>query len=225
MKHTVLRWYNHYIWHYTLLICICVISPSVCMTSYSVCMAWHEVFMTSHQLYSWHHIKCIWYHPYFFHGNTMTIPGTSPTIFDITATVSVSSHLLYWWRHNMYGSHHSWHTHAIIHILHEITLTIYDINAQYLWHHSHYIWHWIDAISVITSTVLMISHQLYSWDLMTNCMYDITLTLYMTSYATYIMSHPLFMTSQDCSHHSTSTAFMTSHTHYIWHHTHDNIYL
>ena len=107
----------------------------------------------------------MWYHAYFFHDNTTTITDISPTIFDITATVSVSSHLLYRWHYNKYGSHHTWHMYDIIHILHEITLSIYDINAQDLWYHNHYIWHLILAISVITFTLLMISDQLNLRDL------------------------------------------------------------
>ena len=107
----------------------------------------------------------MWYHRYCFHDNTKTISDISPTMFDITATVSVSSHLLRQWHYNKYGSHHIWHTYDIIHILNEITLTIYDINAQYLWYNNHYIWHRIHTISVITSNLLMISHQLYLRDL------------------------------------------------------------
>ena len=89
----------------------------------------------------------------------------------------------------------------------------------------------------IASTVSVSSQPLYLWSL-TNCMYDITPSLHMTSYAPYIRSHPLFMTSHHCSHHVTTTAFMTSHTlhmtshtwqhkryichhtHYIWHYIH-----
>ena len=45
-------------------------TPSIFMTSYPICTL----------------------SPYHFHKNTTTIPDISPTIFDITATVSVSSH-------------------------------------------------------------------------------------------------------------------------------------
>ena len=36
---------------------------------------------------------------------------------------------------------------------------------HYIWHHIHYIWHRIDAMSVTKSTLLMISLQIYLWDL------------------------------------------------------------
>ena len=50
-------------------------------------------------------------------------------------------------------------------------------------------------------------------------MYHVTTTLYVTSYAPYKTSHPLFMTSHHCSHHIASTAFMISHTLYMTSHT------
>ena len=57
-------------------------------------------------------------------------------------------------------------------------------------------------------------HHRLCWWSQTNCMYDITSTLRMPSYALYTTSHPLFKTSYHCSYHITSTAFMTSHTRY-----------
>ena len=54
---------------------------------------------------------------------------------------------------------------SIICTIEDITSSLYDIKPPFLWHHTHYIWHRIHAISVITSTVLMISQQLYLWDL------------------------------------------------------------
>ena len=53
------------------------ITPSVFMTSYPICTI----------------------SPYCFHHNTTPIRDISPTIFDITATVSVSSH---WWHTHLY---------------------------------------------------------------------------------------------------------------------------
>ena len=77
------------------------------------------------------------------------------------------------------------------------------------------------TISDIACTVSVSSQRLYLWSLV-NCMYDVPPTIYMTSYAPYITSYPLFMTSHHCSHHILSTAFMTSHTLYMtsqtWHH-------
>ena len=67
----------------------------------------------------------------------MTIPDISPTILDLTGTVSVLQHPLYCCYHNNYGSYPTWHTYDIIHSLHDITITLYDIIPQYLWHHSH----------------------------------------------------------------------------------------
>ena len=65
-------YHNNCLWHYTSLYNF---KPGIFMTSYPICTL----------------------SPYCFHDNTRTIPDISPTIFDITATVSVSSH--------------RWHTH------------------------------------------------------------------------------------------------------------------
>ena len=69
------------------------------VTSYSVCRLSQQLFMTSYS--SVYNITPSIFmtsypirmpSPYCFHDNTKTIPDISPTIFDITATVSVSSH-------------------------------------------------------------------------------------------------------------------------------------
>ena len=110
---------THYIWDYIhcplywchQTQCINYTTTTVRMTSHTLYLwhhiqyAWHHIYplwhhtplcLVSHPLYLWHHIQYIWYHTYFFHDNTMTIPDISPTIFDITATLSVSSHR---WQH------------------------------------------------------------------------------------------------------------------------------
>ena len=179
---------------------------------------WHHtpICMISHPLYLWHHIQYIWYHSYCFHDNTMTIPDISPTIFDIRATVSVLSHPLYQWHHK-YGSHHTWHTYDIIHILHEITLTIYVINAQYLWHHNHYIWH--------VSTLSLSSHPLY-WCNHTNCIYEISSAIYddiisivyNNIFTRFLTSQPLYLCLRP-------TLSVISHPLYGWHYTHYVVYM
>ena len=69
------------------------ITHTLCMTSHSVCVTSHEHIMTSH-LYRYDikfSIFVISYpiymiSPILFHENKTTIPGISPTVFDITAT-------------------------------------------------------------------------------------------------------------------------------------------
>ena len=53
---------------------------------------------------------------------------------------------------------------GIICTIQDITSSFYDLKPPCLCHHTHYIWHRVHCICVITSTVLMISHQLYFWD-------------------------------------------------------------
>ena len=90
---------------------LCMMLHTLCMTSHSVGMTSHETFMTSHcyryditssvfmTSYSTYMIS-----PLLFHENKMTIPGISPTVFDITASASVWWHPLYQCLHNNYGS-------------------------------------------------------------------------------------------------------------------------
>ena len=116
---------------------ICVPSHSVCMTSYEHIMTSHpysyditsHIFRTSYQIYM--------ISPILFHENKTTIPGISPTVFDITATASVWSNPFYQFLHNNYGSLHTWHTYDIIETLHHNKFRNYDINRQYLGHHKH----------------------------------------------------------------------------------------
>ena len=89
----------------------------------------------------------------------ITIPVTSQSLVCvITCTVLRASHPLFVW-------HHTRHRYSIICTIEDITSSLYEIKWPFLWHHSHYIWLCNDAISVTTSTLLMISHQLYLWDL------------------------------------------------------------
>ena len=97
--------------------CINCITPTHCMSLHTICMTSHSVFMTSHEYFMTSHpyrydITCtilmISYpiymiSPIMCHENKMTIPGISPTVFDITATASVWSHLLYQCLHNNFG--------------------------------------------------------------------------------------------------------------------------
>ena len=104
--------------------CTHCISPTLCMTLHSMCMTSHSLCMTSHEcIMTSHPYKCditssifmtsypiYMISPIVFHENKTTMPGVSPTVFDIIATASVWSHLLYQCLHNNYGSLLTWHT-------------------------------------------------------------------------------------------------------------------
>ena len=76
----------------------------------------------------------------------------------ITPTVLRASHPLFVW-------HHTRHRYSIFCTIEDITSSLYEIKPPFLWHHTQYICQCITTISVKTSTVLMILHQLYLWDL------------------------------------------------------------
>ena len=95
-------------------------------------------------------------------GNIFTTQVTShPLICVITPTLLRTSHPFFVW-------HHIRHVYGIFHTIQDITSSLYDIKPPFLWHHTHDIWHHIHCICVITSIVLMISHQRYLWDLICN---------------------------------------------------------
>ena len=157
------------------------ITPSIFMTSYPICTL----------------------SPYCFHDNTMTIPDISHSIFDTTATVSVSSH--------------KWHTHLyrcsavsmtsqqvcksshLAHVWHHTWSTSHHIHS--LWHNDHVTWHHKHCIHDIrsplydiTSTLLDIT-PLYIWHQVhciwphVHCICVITPTLLMTSQQLYGWYH------------------------------------
>ena len=126
----------------------------------------------------------------------------------ITPTVLSASHPVFVW-------HHTRHRCNIFCIIEDITSSLYEIKPPFLWNHTHYIWPRFNAISVTTSTLLMISHQLHLCDLIlyicwhhihciqqhihyictitatvpvshTHCFHDITPFVYMTLHSLYV---------------------------------------
>ena len=169
------------------------------MTSYpSTYNITPSIFMTS---YPTHMLS-----PYCFHDNT-TIPDISPTMFDITATVSVSSH--------------RWHMHLYRCIA--ISMTSQACKSSHLahvWHHTqstshdiHTLWHqW---------SCFMTSQTLHSWHQIASIWHHIHslghhTTLCMTSSSLYLTSCPLYL-----YHHNhpiddiTATIWMVSHPVYM----------
>ena len=65
------------------------------------------------------------------------------------------------------------------------------------WHHTHSVRHYTTCIFVITTSPL-ISHPL---------LYDITPTICVTSYAPYVTSYPLLMSSHYCTYDSTTSIY------------------
>ena len=108
-----------------------------------------------------------------------------------TPTVLRASHPHFLW-------HHTQHRYNIFCTIEDIISSLYEIKPPFLWNHTHYIWPRIDAISVTTSTLLMISHQRYLWDLIfyistSYSLYTITYSLYLYNHShCTCVSHPLF---------------------------------
>ena len=134
------------------------ITPTLCVTSYALYITSYPLLRSSHY--------CT------YDSTTLTYEATSSMQFKIytihvtshslvcviTPTVSRASHPVFVW-------HHTHHRYSIFFTLEGIISSLYEIKWPFVWLHTHYIWHCIDAISVTTSTLLMISHQIYLWDL------------------------------------------------------------
>ena len=99
----------------------------------------------------WNHIQYVGQHIHYTCDITATnLCHHTHCIDNIIPILCMTSHSAYVW--------HLW-------TIDDITSSLYDIKPPFLWHHIHSIWHRIHCICVITSTVLLISHQLYLWDL------------------------------------------------------------
>ena len=164
-------------------------------------------------------------HPHFFTSNHH-FEDTTPTILYTVSTLSVSSHQLYQWYHSHYmyitysmcetfcplylwylthyvwqhntvsWLHHTRHMYDIICTTEDVTSTLSHKATTFMishplqaWHHTPCIRHCTNCIFVITASPL-ISHPL---------LYDITPTICVTSYALYITSYPLLMSSHYCT--------------------------
>ena len=122
----------------------------------------------------------------------------------ITPTVLRASHPLFVW-------HHNWHMYSIFCTMGDITSSLYEIKPPFLWHHTHNISYHINAISFTTSTVLMISHQIYLRDLIFYiCWHHIHCIVYNNLFTMFVPSQPLYL----CL---TPTLSMISHPLCIWH--------
>ena len=134
----------------------------------------------------------------------------------------MSSHPLYWEHHTISLYDITIGICIASFTIEYITSLLYEIKPTFLWHHTHRIKHRIDVISVTTSTLLMISQQLYLWDLIhyicryhIHCIqqhihyirtitatvpvshiysfHDITPFVYMTSHPIYLITQPLHL--------------------------------
>ena len=171
------------------------------MTSSLLSMTWHPLFRTSHHF----------------------IYDIKSSVSDLTSTISVSSHQSYRWHHSHYMSgitssisvtsyplyfwhniHYVWHQNILCwwpHTQHmcgilctadDITSVLSHQTTVFMmshplqaWYDAHCIRHCTHSIFVITTSPL-ISHPVSN---------DITPTFCVTSYALYITSHPVLMSS------------------------------
>ena len=179
---------------------------------------------------------------YCFHDNTKTISDISPTIFNITDTVSVSSprwHThLYWciallmisqriWN----SSHlaHVWHhTHSTWHHIHtlwyqwSIFMTSQSLHSWHkiscIWHHIHGLWHLIPYTCDIAETTSVTSPPLWLWIHIHSIWHQTHCVK--TMQPLYQTWHPPYLYLCDHTHSINDiiqTVCRTSHILYVWH--------
>ena len=160
------------------------------------------------------------------------------TIHDIVSTL-YDNNPQYSWHH----MHYIWH--VIYCVWYPIHYMCDNTQCLYLWHHTLYgydistlygithsvvttqpLCNFTATMSDITPTVSVSSYPLDKF-YQTQCMYDITATMCMTSYAPHVTSHPQFRTWHhfmydiSCTLFDlTSTVSVSSHPPYRWYHSH-----
>ena len=200
---------------------------------------WHHttLFMTSHALYSWHHfhyilysIHCfcvittplfmisrqlyVWRHTHFIYDILCTIHNVTSTL-GVHTIVVTTLHPLHSWHHTHYIWHH---THDNTNVISAISPTISDTistvsvssNPGYQLYHTHSLNSITHIICITSYSVCMALHELFKTS--HPYMYDITPSIFMTSYPIYMVS-PILLSWQ----HNDYTCHLT---HYIWHHRH-----
>ena len=137
---------------------LCDVTPTICGTSYALYITSYPLLMSSH--YSTYDSTTLTYETTSsMQFKIYTIFVTSQSLLCvITPTLLKASYRLFVW-------HHTRQRYSILCTMEDITSSLYEIKAPFLWHCTHYILHCIDTLSVTTSNVLMIWHQIYLWDL------------------------------------------------------------
>ena len=155
---------------------------------------------------------------------------TNLSIYGITCPLLMTSHARYMTCHLLSMISHSlyvWH-HTMPYLWHH-TLDVYDISTlsgiTYSVMTTQPLCNFTAPMSDITPTVSVSSHKLDQF-YQTQCMYDITATMCMTSYAIHVTSHPQFRTSHHFMYdirsplsNLTSTVSLSPHQPYQWYHS------
>ena len=130
------------------------ITPTFCVISYALYITSHPILLSSH---------------YCTYDITTSIYETTSS--KATYTLHMIHHNHYMCPHihcidnitPTFVWHHTRHMCGIICPIQDITSSLHDLKSPCLCNHTHYIWYHVHCISVITSILLMISHQLYFW--------------------------------------------------------------
>ena len=147
-------------------------------------------------------------------------------MFDITYSIHVTSYPLYLWHHihcvwqhkTVCCWYHTRHMCDIICTAADITSTLSTQTTVFMMSHPLQAWHRTPCISRSTHCIFVIKISA----LISNpLLYNITPTFCVTSYALYLTSHPIIMSSHYCTYDITASIwnhiqYVAQHIHYIW---------
>ena len=200
-----------------------VIRASIYMTPYALHMTSYPLFMTSH---------------HFIYDVKSAISNITSSLSDLTSTVSVKSQPLYQWYHSnpMYDLMYSIHVTSGLQYLWHYVHYVWQHSTVWVWYHTRHMYDIICTTDDITSTlshqtpIFMMSHPLWachhnhSIRQCTHCIFvittsplisyplldDIIPTICVTSYALYITSHQLLMSSHYYTYDITASIYETT---------------
>ena len=173
---------------------MCDIKPPICMTSYEYYVTSQPLFMTSqdciHDITSTQFMTsphCIWH----------DIPSTC----HITTTITMTRHLLCfwhytqciwhltWWMNDTQRLYLTWYSMYLFnqtHLIDDITPYVrMKSHPLHVWHHRHFIWHYI--LTLWPQTTVFMYHTHYIWHRVhsvwmchhIHCIDDITATVFL----------------------------------------------
>ena len=215
-SHMVYEWRHHH--------CILHHTHSISVITLTWWMIPHTMYIWIHTQYTYDTMDTLYYIksslddtiPLFVCQGTHYFYDLISTIYDLTHTVCMTTQALYCTHrifaitssplisHPIVAWHHTRHMYGNIFTIQDIASSDDDIKPQLLGYQSYYICHRIHCICVITSTLLMISHQLSLWVLMR----------YIRRHHIHCLWHHIHYIFN-----ITSTVSVSSHPHLRWYHT------
>ena len=178
--------------------------------------------MASHPVFRHHTTLCMISSSLYLTSRPLYLCNHTHPIDDITATIWVVSHPVYLWHHIPYiydiistkydgrtlcWRPHPWHMCDILCTADDITSILSHKTTVFMMSHPLQAWYHIPCIRHCTPCIFFITTSPLISHPVSN---DITPTFCVTSYALYIMSHPVLMSSHYCTYDIKTSIYETT---------------